>query len=145
MQTLSHFVCLHLQEPLLWITWPRDLTSHFLLLRSVNEVLTNRDLLQRIIRLGVGAGPDSDAAVPLKLGQASDWSSFLLVDPFWKACLCLGSSLHTEYSVVHISKILRYLAGHALPQSQLEFVGKAPSALFDTKCTPTSAAMVRRV
>ncbi len=54
---------------------------------SVTEVLTNRDLLQRIVRLGVGSGTQTDAAVPFKPGQNSDWSSFLLVNSFWKACL----------------------------------------------------------
>ena len=63
------------------------LTMFLLLTCSVTEVLTNRDLLQRIVRLGVGSGTQSDAAVPFKPGQNSDWSSFLLVDSFWKACL----------------------------------------------------------
>ena len=57
-----------------------------MMLCSVSEVLTNRDLLQRIIRLGVGGDFHPDAAVPLRPGQNSNWSSCLLVDPFWKAC-----------------------------------------------------------
>ncbi|CAL8460662.1 g192 [Coccomyxa elongata] len=48
------------------------------------EVLGNRDLLQRVFRLVLGGKGDSSDTVPIHFQHAKDWGYLLLVNHFWK-------------------------------------------------------------
>lgn len=61
------------------------------LLHSLEEVLGNRDLLQRIARFTLGAANgESETTVPLCLGHTQEWGSLLLVDHFSKVSSIRG-------------------------------------------------------
>lgn len=53
----------------------------------VEEVLGNRDLLQRVFRLVLGGKGDSSSVVPLHFQHAQNWGQLLLVNQFWKVYL----------------------------------------------------------
>lgn len=48
------------------------------------EVVGNRDLLQRVFRLVLGGKGDSSGVVPLHFQHAHNWGQLLLVNHFWK-------------------------------------------------------------